>query len=291
MAIDDDSNNQESRGKHWMFTLNNPTPEEIAHIRNSTEFSWLMFQGERGERGTPHLQGTCSFAKVKRFRQLKKILGPRASYELRRGTVQEAATYCSKDATFDESVHGKYERGTRPNDQGARTDIQQLSLRIVGGATESELFNSFPALFLRYPRGIRDAIRLCTASRNFKTEVFWFWGPTGTGKSKRAFEEAPGAYWKSGIDNWWDGYQSEEVVIIDDYRTNMCPFNFLLRLLDRYPLLVPIKGGFVQFVAKKIYITTPLLPKDTWANRIDEDIKQLERRIEHVLHFHTLLRC
>lgn len=280
----------ESRGKHWMWTLNNPTPEEIAHIRNSTEFSWLMFQGEVGEQGTPHLQGTCSFEKVKRFRQVKKILGPRASFELRRGTVEEAAKYCSKDATYDESVHPKFESGSRPCNQGARTDVLELSKRIRSGATEAQLFADFPALYLRYTRGIRDAIRVSTPPRDHKTEVYWYWGPTGTGKSDICKKKLKDPFWKSGDDNWWDGYQAHEIVIIDDYRPCMCRFNFLLRLLDRYPLLVPTKGGFAQFVAKEIYITAPSPPREMWAGRIDEDLKQLERRINKVIHFHTLLR-
>lgn len=279
----------ESRGKHWVFTLNNPTDDEIEHFRSDAiGASWIIFQGEIGESGTRHLQGAVSFGTPKRFGQLKKLLGERGHYELRKGSVEDNIKYCTKGRTHDPTIP-RFEKGERPLSQGSRSDLVRAAELIKSGANEAQLFADFPGLYFRYGRGLREAIRLCSKPRDFKSEVYWYWGPTGTGKSRKAFEEAPDAFWKSGIDNWWDGYLGQEVIIIDDYRTNMCPFNFLLRLLDRYPLLVPIKGGFVNFVAKKIYITTPKTPRDTWNNRVDEDLKQLVRRIEHVLHFHNLV--
>lgn len=279
----------ESRGKHWVFTINNYTEDDIKKLRDpSAPFSWIIFQGEIGSNGTRHLQGAVSFESPKRLGQLRQICGGRGHYELRRGTADQAAEYCRKEESYDPSVE-RFERGERPVSQGTRTDLVKLAESIKGGADEVKLFSDYPGLYLRYTRGIRDAIRLCSKPRDFKTEVYWYWGPTGTGKSKTAHEKAPMAFWKSGIDNWWDGYIGQEEVIIDDYRTHMCPFNFLLRLLDRYPLLVPVKGGFVNFKAKVIYITTPLMPKETWCNRLEEDVNQLRRRVEHVVHFHNLL--
>lgn len=108
---------------------------------------------------------------------------------------------------------------------------------------------------------------------------------TGTGKSRKAFEQYPQAYYKMPTTKWWDGYDRHEVVVVDDYRTNMCTFGELLRLFDRYPLLVELKGGTVNFLAKTIVITTPKSPRETWEGRCEEDLQQLLRRIEHVVHF------
>lgn len=118
--------------------------------------------------------------------------------------------------------------------------------------------------------------------RSWKSEVFWFHGSTGGGKSRRAHEENPRAYWKSSTNKWWDGYDGQDCVIIDDYRRDFCTFADLLRLFDRYPLCVEVKGASVQFVARKIIVTTPRDPRNTWVGRSDEDIGQLMRRIEHV---------
>lgn len=64
----------------------------------------------------------------------------------------------------------------------------------------------------------------------------------------------PNAYWKQRS-NWWDGYFNHETVIIDEFY-GWLPFDLILRICDRYPLMVETKGGQVQFVAKNIIFTT-----------------------------------
>ena len=84
---------------------------------------------------------------------------------------------------------------------------------------------------------------------------------------------------------WWEGYDGQEVVIINDYRKDFCKFHELLNLLDRYPYRVECKGGSRQFTSKTIVITTPLSPEETWENRTSEDLGQLLRRIDNILFF------
>ena len=121
--------------------------------------------------------------------------------------------------------------------------------------------------------------------RNFKTFVYWFYGPTGSGKSRCAEEMFPNAYWAMSTGKWWEGYDGQEVVIINDYRKDFCKFHELLNLLDRYPYRVECKGGSRQFTSKTIVITTPLSPEETWENRTSEDLGQLLRRIDNILFF------
>ena len=40
-------------------------------------------------------------------------------------------------------------------------------------------------------------------------KVYVFCGPTGTGKSHRAFEQAPNAYIKGSTTKWLDGYSAQ----------------------------------------------------------------------------------
>lgn len=105
---------------------------------------------------------------------------------------------------------------------------------------------------------------LVSTKRNFKPNVYVCQGPTGTGKSKWALEQFPNAYWKQRS-QWWDGYQDHEDVIIDEFY-GWLPFDLILRICDRYPLLVETKGGNVNFVAKNIVITTNSLPSSWWKN-------------------------
>lgn len=83
---------------------------------------------------------------------------------------------------------------------------------------------------------------------------------------------------------WWEGYDGHDDVIIDDYRRDFCKFRVLLHLLDHYPMRVECKGGSRQFRAKRLFITSPKSPTETWAGRTDEDLYQLTRRIDVIEH-------
>lgn len=88
---------------------------------------------------------------------------------------------------------------------------------------------------------------------------------------------------------WFDGYKGQKRVIFDDFRPWWCEFSWLLRLLDRYPIQVPVKGGFVNFIPEEIIVTTPKNPEETFGMyRTQEDLQQLRRRLQHVVHFDKL---
>jgi len=252
------------------------------------ECAYICYQPERGERGTPHLQGFVSFRNPRAFTAVRRIVDG-WHVEPMRGTAEQCRAYCSKEETRDaEAGFGFIERGEIPMGAGVpgrRSDLEDVGSLIKGGARPRDVFESDAGSFIRYNRGILAAVALFEPRRNFVTKVYWFHGPTGCGKSRTAMLEAPDAYWKDPSTGWWDGYDRHEDVIIDDYRCDMCKFSQLLRLMDRYPLQLQVKGGSCQFVAKRLYITSPKSPRETWASRTDEDLGQLMRRITEVRFF------
>ena len=92
----------------------------------------------------------------------------------------------------------------------------------------------------------------------------WFlWGKTGTGKTRRAFELAannspPTCYCKDPNNKWWDGYQGEEIVVIEEWEPkNECTASKLKIWADRYPFAGEIKGGTLQKIRpRKIIVTS-----------------------------------
>ena len=79
-------------------------------------------------------------------------------------------------------------------------------------------------------------------------------GETGVGKTRAAIEY--GGYMIHADDmSWWDGYQGEETLIIDEYASKT-PITQLLGLLDGYQKRLPIKGGFTYANWIKVIITT-----------------------------------
>jgi len=106
-----------------------------------------------------------------------------------------------------------------------------------------------------------------------------YWGETRTGKSRRAWEEAGlDAYPKDPNSKFWDGYRGQEHVVIDEFRGTIS-ISHLLRWLDRYPLLVEVKGSSVVCKAKQVWITSNLHPKD-WYQEDQATIDALLARIE-----------
>lgn len=96
----------------------------------------------------------------------------------------------------------------------------------------------------------------------------------------------PNAYWKP-YGEWWDGYDGHEDVIIDDFY-GWLKWSFLLNLLDRYPLMLPNKGGYCECKIKRIIITSNKSPEEWYPSK--EDKTPLLRRIDETTHFNSFFQ-
>jgi len=110
-------------------------------------------------------------------------------------------------------------------------------------------------------------------------EVFVYVGPTGTGKSHRAWTEGGiDAYPKDPRTKFWDGYQGQEHVVMDEFR-GAIDISHMLRWLDKYPVIIEVKGSSTVLKAKKIWITSNIDPT-LWYPDIDQQTLQaLLRRL------------
>lgn len=111
-----------------------------------------------------------------------------------------------------------------------------------------------------------------------------FYGASGTGKSRRAAElcGSESTYYKPR-GKWWDGYANQDNVIIDDFY-GWLSFDEFLRIADRYPCRVEVKGGFAEFTSKRIVITSNQAPSQWWRGDWfkGEQLKALTRRLDVV---------
>ena len=194
------------------------------------------------------------------------------------GSQQQAIAYCEKQETRLEGPwrYGEPQEGR----QGQRSDLLALKSALDEGSTDLQLWEEFFPTMMRYYKGVAQYQILKRDQRRWKSKVYVLVGEPGTGKSKWALDNFPNAYWKQR-GNWWDGYHHDEVVLDDFY--GWLPFDTLLRLLDRYPLLVETKGGQASFIAKTIVITSNALPRE-WYQNI-RNYGALARRIDVVMKF------
>lgn len=89
--------------KGWCFTINNYTNFDICRIIEIKNAKYI-YGIEKGEKGTPHLQGYIHFDKKLRFSHVKDFLGEKAHIEPRKGTIEQAINYCKKDGDFYSNV-------------------------------------------------------------------------------------------------------------------------------------------------------------------------------------------
>lgn len=255
---------RQSAAYRWCFTVNNWTEEEyglISSLREDT-VKYLIIAKEVGESGTPHLQGFVNFKKKRRLSTVKKLPGfTRAHVEVAKGSDSQNQAYCRKQKVY-------LEIGC-PQRQGKSSALQEAlkTLQENKGDLRS-VAESFPEVFVRHGRGLRDYVN-CSGlvpRRQHKTEVEVYIGPPGVGKTKLVVEKigSSSSYWKPR-GPWWDGYQQQEAVVLDDFY-GWVPFDELLRVMDRYPLKVPVKGAYVEFNSKIIYITSNKPPEE-WYNQ------------------------
>lgn len=267
------------RARGYCFTINNWTEADQAHLEKA-ECEYLVYGKETGEAGTAHLQGYIYFKNQLGFAGAKSRIGDRAHIERARGSPAENRAYCTKSGDY-------VERGTCPS-KGARNDLHLMRQIIQETSSVRKVIEQVNSL--QAVRSAEIMLKYAEPGRTDPPTVHWYHGPTGTGKTKTAFEVARNKEpseepWVShGGLQWFDGYDGHGVVILDDLRPDDCKFNFLLRLLDRYPLRVPVKGGYRSWRPHTIFITSPFSPIEFICGS-NEDKQQLTRRITNTKDF------
>lgn len=257
-----------NKSRNWCFTLNNPDMGRRELINKLGNIKYCVIGTEIGsECGTKHYQGYVDFENPRALGGLKKI-DKRIHWEERKGTWTQAVDYCKKDGVFIE--HGD------PNAQGNRTDIESITRGVIEGKSDRELLLEHGDKALRMMNHISKARAVMRQEkRNWEMDVRIYCGPPNTGKTKAVYDEfkVDDIYPKmSG--KWWDGYNGEKCVLIDDFdpKDNFGnSFDFYLKLLDRYPMMIEWKGGSGYFYSRTIIFTSNFHWDDWFTDRKNRD--------------------
>lgn len=282
----------DSPSRSWCITWNNPPvgfierkgvmvdvePGEL--IPENPGIKYAVWQMEVGSTGTSHLQGYIELIKPQRMSWIKKLLGANVHCEKRRGTPEEARAYCMKE---DTRVAGPFEIGKWEKvGQGRRSDLHEVCQAAMKGLRMDQAFYELGAGVLRYAKEFNMA-RMLKAAHEDRQEprVIVHYGASGTGKTYDAVNSTgrENVFVKE-LGEWWDGYDLHKTVVIDEFK-GWIPRTTLLRALDKYPMNVPVKGGFVPFVPETIYITSNFHPSEWYDDKFGS-LTPLYRRITEV---------
>lgn len=247
--------------RNWMFTINNPTEEDNPTLWEGLGVRWCCWQKEKGQEGTEHYQGYAQLEKKSRLSALKKI-NSRAHWEPRKGSHQQAKQYVTK---ADTRVDGPFEYGDPVVTAGQRTDVEEVKKALKEGKSDYHLWENHTAFMMKNHRAVNVYRRVLTQAGETKRkdgcEVIILWGEAGAGKTTKAMEMCgEDVYWKPR-GNWWDGYEGQETVVIDEFY-GWLPFDDVCRMVNMAPWQVETKGGSAAFRAHRFIITSNKAPKE-----------------------------
>lgn len=261
----------------WMGTVNNYTDDDVTRMTNISTGNIMRMRvcKEVGESGTPHLQWMVTFVRGYTFAAVKKLMPDGAHIEP--GKCMDIDVYCSKGDMIIDVNNSK---------QGTRLDLAKVYEAAKSKKRLRDFMEDAPtwqhiqvfqkaSMVFAEPRVLPDGL-----------DVVWYWGPTGTGKSKKAFEE-PNAYVKNSTGKFWDGYDGQPTIIIDEVTEDSPYFDRAtwLRITDRHPLLLEVKGATVHAQYNKVVITSNYHPREFW-ERMEWDLyAAFARRITEITYF------
>lgn len=255
-----------------------------AYTQPTTELNYpmryIVYQKEQcPETQRIHWQGYAEFSEPIRIKRCQKLLEvPNCHLEKRQGTRDEARSYCMKECS---QLEKPFEIGNwSAGGQGSRTDLKGLLNKIKDGETMLNIIEENPELYGRYRNTIKDYKFeiLKNQTKTFrKINVEIHWGEAGTGKTRHCVESCPDAYKLDFDENiWWDGYEGETTLIINDFYGNI-KYHKLLDILDGYQLRLPVKGGHTYANWNKVLITSNKPPEEWYSYGMTDALK---RRIQ-----------
>lgn len=272
------------RLREWAYTCNNPTEEDWKQLMHAP-CRFKCGTVEVGEKsGLPHIHAYLYYKNpvVKPCKYFKRAdLQPVRDADGWRGYLLKSKT----------RICGPFQEGEPPH-QGLKKELFDLAGQIVQNKMKpKEIALASPGLFAQHHRGLLALSTMFADRERPPPECTWLWGLAGTGKTRYVIDTFGEEHvYIKDCTKWWDNYQGEKAILIDDFDGSW-PFRDLLRLLDRYRYQGQTKGGYVPIVSPYIFITCEFHPSAFWppGNTLDQitrrlhtirEVKKVEETIE-----------
>jgi len=235
--------------------------EKLQEFVDKKKIQYVAYGNEMTKTNRPHLQAFAYAKEAKYPSAWRKLFKPHF-VAMCKGNLHQNENYCSKTGDYTEI-------GVKPMGNGKKRALEQVCDRLREGEALEDIATEEPATVVQYHNGFKY-IERCFANkrmkavpRDFAPTVTYIYGPSGSGKSRYVRDHEFNTFGKEVYDcpdddlyKWKDGYLGQEAVLYDNVeKVNTCRF---LKEIDRYPIQVPVKGGYVKWRPHRIYITSVL---------------------------------
>lgn len=264
----------------YCFTWNIRPDDESLPIWHADAMHYMLYQQEVAPTtGQLHLQGVVKFKKPQRLPGAKRLLGAQHVHLEACRNWTAAKEYCKKEESRVP--------GTVPTElgedvtQGQRCDVEAVVELVKSGAGIRQIAEAQPVTFMRFHRGIRELRLALQTPPAIHRKAVLLQGATGVGKTRFVMDNFTEIYNVFDMRApWFDGYDGQKVVLLDECGSGMMHYNILKQLTDRYPFQVPVKGGSAPWMAEIIFLTSNESLQQWYPNLPSVHLDALERRIK-----------
>lgn len=215
-----------------------------------TNVSYIKGQLETGEGGYVHWQIFAKTTNPSRLSAIKQIFGDTVHAEPTKSNAYEL--YVWKEETRVEGT--QFELGERslkrncPNDWDAIWEMaKEGKLTEIPADIRIRSYTTLKKIAKDHMKKIPDLDDVCG---------IWIYGEPGVGKSRWVRENYENIYLKDA-DKWWDGYQDNENILLDDFDTfGEHAGHFLKIWADRYTFKGQEKNGSAGYIRPKNIVIT-----------------------------------
>jgi hypothetical protein len=222
-----------------------------------------------------------------RFSTLKNKL-PTAHLEPRRGPIQQAIDYVTKEETRV-SEEPRLEHGTirHSDERGRRKDVEVVREAVLEkGLSVDEIFLQVPeaARMTSFVERLVAARERAQNSAPREIEVLWLYGPPGTGKTSLAVDIGGDDFYRvTDYCHPFDSYAGEKTLILDEFDGSM-PLSLVLNVLDVWPMSLPARYANKTAAYTHVVMVSNESPWGYYLWEPTSRRQALARRIDTIIH-------
>lgn len=273
------------KSRNWCFTLNNYSEDDFKKIdefHKANPAFYVIYGKEKGENETPHLQGYVHYLTPQAASRLKKVL-PRSHIEKCKGDPASNITYCKKEGDWTEY-------GIPPvTQQESNKEKQRRFIALAKAGDFATIEEEMPGKFISQYRTMKLLQKdyMHKPADLEKPCGIWIYGESGVGKTHYARTKY-GEYYTKSANKWWDGYQGEETVVLEDLDPNhKCLGHHLKLWLDKWSFPAEEKGGMRCLRPTRVVVTSQYSIEQVFEDK--ETIDAIKRRCA-IIHLHERLQ-